>query len=254
MTSEQKPKVKLYWLEQSRAQNILWLLEELKVDYEVELAKIHPLGKSPVIDIFPTGSGESITLAESGYMTQYLCEHFGQDTNLIPKKWKDGQEGKLGGETEGYSRCQYLLHYVEGSLLPVLTLSLVIGALKSDNVPFFVRPITSVVANKIFSMMVFPNAKKHLALIDQMLETSPNGGKYLCGEHLSAADILLSFALIAAEPRFDTLGSWPGGSARAAHPRVFEYIDRLKKEPGYERSAQKIREIDGKFEATISKM
>ncbi|KXH67578.1 pentatricopeptide repeat domain-containing protein [Colletotrichum salicis] len=266
--SEQKPKVKLYWLEQSRAQNILWLLEELKIDYEIEvfhrnkqtllappeLAKVHPLGKSPVIEIFPTGSGESIKLAESGYMTQYLCEHFGQNTNLIPKKWKDGQEGKIGGETEEYSRCQYLLHYIEGSLLPVLTLSLVIGALKSDNVPFLVRPITSLVANRIYSMMVFPNAKKHMAMIDQMLETSPNGGKYICGEHLSAADILLSFALIAAQPRFDGLGSWPGGSAKAAHPRVFEYIERLKKEPGYERSAQKIREIDGKFEATISKI
>ncbi|OLN83098.1 Glutathione S-transferase 1-like protein 4 [Colletotrichum chlorophyti] len=268
MADEQQPKVKLYWLEQSRAQNILWLLEELKIEYEVEvfhrdkqtklappeLAKVHPLGKSPVIEIFPTGSGESIKLAESGYMTQYLCDHFGQGTNLIPKKWKEGQEGKIGGETEEWMRCQYLLHYVEGSLLPVLTLSLVIGALKSDNIPFFVRPITSAVANKIYSMMVFPNAKKHLALLDQMLETSPGGGKYICGAHLSAADILLSFALIAAEPRFDSLGSWPGGSARAAHPRLFEYIDRLKKEPGYERSAQKIREIDGKFEATISRI
>ncbi|KAK2003613.1 glutathione S-transferase domain-containing protein [Colletotrichum falcatum] len=268
MTTEQKPKVKLYWLEQSRAQNILWLLEELKVDYEIEvfhrnkqtllappeLTKIHPLGKSPVIDIYPAGSGESITLAESGFITEYLVEHFGQNTNLIPKKWKDGQEGKLAGETEAYSRCRYLLHYIEGSLLPVLTMTLVIGALKSDNVPFLVRPITTVVANRIYSMVIFPNAKKHLAMLDQMLETSPNGGKYMCGEHLSAADILLSFALIAAEPRFDTLGSWPAGSARATHPRVFEYIDRLKKEPGYLRSADKIREIDGKFEPTISKM
>lgn len=121
--------------------------------------------------------------------------------------------------------------------------------------PFIVRPITSAVANKIYSMMVFPNAKKHLAMIEQMLDTAPGGGgKYICGAHLTAADILLSFALIAAEDRFDGLGSWPGGSARKAHPRVFEYIERLKKEPGYERSAQKIREIDGKFEATISKM
>ncbi|KAF9872707.1 hypothetical protein CkaCkLH20_09886 [Colletotrichum karsti] len=268
-TEEQKPKVKLYWLEQSRAQNILWLLEELKIDYEVEvfhrnkqtmlappeLSKIHPLGKSPVIEIFPTGSGESIKLAESGFMTQYLCEHFGQDTTLIPKKWKDGQEGKIGGETEEWMRCQYFLHYIEGSLLPVLTLSLVVSALKSNNVPFIVRPITSVVANRIFSMMVFPNAKKHLAMLEQQLETAPGGGnKYICGPNLTAADILLSFALIAAEDRLDSFGNWPGGSAKKAHPRVFEYIERLKKEPGYERSAQKIREIDGKFEPTISKM
>lgn len=138
-------------LEQSRAQNILWLLEELKIDYEVEvfhrdkqtklappeLTKVHPLGKSPVIEIFPTGSGESIKLAESGYMTQYLCDHFGQDKNLIPKRWKDGQENKIGGETEEWMRCQYLLHYVEGSLLPVLTLSLVIGGKSQPSLDHF---------------------------------------------------------------------------------------------------------------------
>lgn len=60
-------------------------------------------------------------------MTQYLVEHFPEGERLVPKKWKDGQEGKVGGETESYIRYQYFLHYCEGSLMPVLVMGLVLG-------------------------------------------------------------------------------------------------------------------------------
>ncbi|HNR77356.1 MAG TPA: glutathione S-transferase, partial [Parvularculaceae bacterium] len=54
----------VHHLENSRSQRVLWLLEELGVAYEVkryerdkktnlapkELLKVHPLGKSPVIE------------------------------------------------------------------------------------------------------------------------------------------------------------------------------------------------------------
>ena len=56
--------LKVHHLNNSRSQRILWLLEELGVDYEIvhhqrdavtnlappELLDIHPLGKSPVIE------------------------------------------------------------------------------------------------------------------------------------------------------------------------------------------------------------
>lgn len=121
-------------LNDSRAQNILWLLEELNLSYTTEvflrqpnrlappeLTQVHPLGKSPVLEITPPNGGEPIKLAESGYITQYLVDHFGQNKpSLVPRKWKDGQEGKVGGETEAYARFQYLLHYVEGTFFPTL--------------------------------------------------------------------------------------------------------------------------------------
>jgi glutathione S-transferase len=128
-------------LSQSRSQRIVWLLEELGVPYEVEifhrnketflappeLQKIHPLGKSPILTITPP-RGETLTFAESGWMTQYLCEHFpeGRD-RLTPKRWRDGMEGKIGGETEEWLRWQYFLHYNEGSLMPLLVTTLIIG-------------------------------------------------------------------------------------------------------------------------------
>lgn len=88
---------------------------------------MHPLGKSPVIEITSPGVPEPIKLAESGFITQYLVEHFPKGHELVPQRWKEGQENRIGGETESWMRYQYLLHYVEGSLLPTLLMALVLG-------------------------------------------------------------------------------------------------------------------------------
>jgi glutathione S-transferase len=131
-------------LEKSRSQRILWLLQELQLPYELEifhrdkesmmappeLQKIHPLGKSPVIQIKPAGAEadvEPVTLAESGFITQYLTENVPEGKKLMPERWKEGMEGKLGGETEAWMRYQYYLHYCEGTLMPPLVMGLVVG-------------------------------------------------------------------------------------------------------------------------------
>ncbi|KAI1306583.1 putative glutathione S-transferase [Xylaria venustula] len=252
----QEAKVKLYWLEKSRAQNILWLLEELKIDYEIEtfrrgsdmlappdLKKIHPLGKSPLVSVTPPGpSSEPIVLAESGFITQYLSEHFGHETTMMPKRWKDGQEGKVGGETEEWLRWQYTLHFVEGSFLSTLMMAVVIGMLKSNKVPFFIRPVTGFVANQVMSSFVLPNLKGQLGFLEKQLETS--GGDFLCGKDLTSADVLLSFGMVSVKDRLEEFGSWPEGRPREVYPKLFAYIARLESQPGYKRSIEKIKEID----------
>ncbi|KAI1277594.1 putative glutathione S-transferase [Xylaria sp. FL0933] len=252
----EEAKVKLYWLEKSRAQNILWLLEELKIDYELEtfrrgsdmlapsdLKKIHPLGKSPLVSVTPPGpSAEPIILAESGFITQYLSEHFGHETTMMPKRWKDGQEGKVGGETEEWLRWQYTLHFVEGSFMSTLMMAVVLGMLKSNRVPFFLRPVTSIVANQVLSSFVVPNLKAQLAFLEKQLETS--GGDFLCGKNLTSADVLLSFGLVSIKDRLEEFGSWPTGGPKAVYPKLFTYIARLESQPGYKKSIEKIKEID----------
>lgn len=219
-----------------------------------ELEKIHPLGKSPLVTVTPAGppgGAEPFVLAESGFIIQYLCDHYGQGRDLVPRRWKEGQEGRVGGETEEWMRYQYILYYSEGSLMPYLWLTLVISALKGPGVPFFVRPITGMAANKIISMVVLPNIKRHYALLEQMLATAPGGGgKFICGEHLTAADIVLSYPLLAGKGRVQELGAWDKGTPQATYPRLFEYVARLEAETGWKKSADKIREIEGDFSVT----
>lgn len=102
------------------------------------------------------------------------------------------------------------------------------------------------VANKIFALFIAPNIKKNLAMINEHLATS--GGQYLCNDQLTAADILMSFPLIAAQSRFkEIVPGW-----ETSYPKVAEYIKTLEASPGYKKSVEKVKELDGgKFQASL---
>ncbi|KAK7751794.1 bifunctional glutathione transferase/peroxidase [Diatrype stigma] len=256
MATEEQPKITLYWLEKSRAQNILWLLEELGLEYELEtfhrnkddnhapaeLREVHPLGKSPLIKITPPGGGEPIVLAESGFITQYLCEHFGKNTTMMPQRYREGQEGQVCGETPAWLRWQYFLHFAEGTMMSTFMMAMVVDRLRSPQVPFYIRPITTMVANKIFAGFISHNIQNQQGFLDQQLAVA--GAGYLCGKDLSAADILISFGLITAKDKVESFGDWWGSTPRALYPRLYQYIERLENEEGYKRSIQKVKEID----------
>jgi glutathione S-transferase len=257
MATEAQPKIKLHWLNQSRAESLVWLLEALNTPYEVEtfrrqsnrlappeLEKIHPLGKSPVVTVTPAEVGaEPIVLAETGFMTEYLLDHFDTEKKLVPARWKAGKEGTVGGETDAWMRYEYLMHYREGTLMPIIVITLVISRLRSTMIPFFIRPITSAVAGRILDGFVLPNARKNLAMLEGMLDSS--AGKYLCGETLTAADILVAFPLMTASGVLDSIGSYEGGGGwKNEFPRLAEYADRMAAEETYLRAQEKVKELD----------
>lgn len=128
-------------LEKSRAQRILFLLEYLNLSYTLQvykrgsdkladpaLKKVHQLGKSPVITIEHENLKEPMVLAESGLIVEYLSEHFGgEEKGVIPKRWKEGKEGQIAGESDEWLRYRYFMHYAEGSLMSLLLLGLIMG-------------------------------------------------------------------------------------------------------------------------------
>ena len=126
----------LHRLEKSRSQRVLWLLEELQVPYEIktsprirqlappEFKEIHPLGKAPILTIESAAPAQPIVLAESGLIIEYLLDHYGK--GLIPKRFVEGKEGQVGGETEEWLRYRYYMHYAEGSLMPYLVLAILL--------------------------------------------------------------------------------------------------------------------------------
>jgi len=114
----------LHHLNDSRSQRILWLLEEIGMPYELkryqrdpktrlaplELAAVHPLGKSPVIT-----DGE-ITISESGAIVDYVIRRYGQG-RMMP--------GPDAPDFEAYNEW---LHYAEGSaMLPLISISMSAG-------------------------------------------------------------------------------------------------------------------------------
>ncbi|RHZ52899.1 glutathione S-transferase [Aspergillus thermomutatus] len=255
MTDTQDTKITLYWLEKSRAQRIVWLLEELNLPYDIktfkrkadmtapdELKKIHPLGKSPVITIDTPNCPEPLVLAESAVIIEYLCTHFGGE-RLIPERYAEGKEGLIGVETEAWMRYQYFMHYTEGSLAPFLVMKVVMDGVRSAPVPFFIKPVTRMIAAKVEGAFINPNLHTHLGFLEDQLKTAPPGGPYLCGDMITAADILLSYSVIAALSRLTSL--------RSRYPGVAAYADRLQALDSYKRGVAQIERIEGSFEASL---
>jgi glutathione S-transferase len=117
----------------------MWLLEELGVPYELETYKrtrdslappelkaVHPLGKSPVVTIEYSASTEPVVLAESAFIVEYLCDYYGK--HLLPTRYAEGKDGQIGGETESWLRYRFLMHYAEGSLMPLILISLLFSS------------------------------------------------------------------------------------------------------------------------------
>lgn len=213
--------ITVHHLNNSRSQRILWLLEELGVPYEIkryqrdpktmlappELRQIHPLGKSPVIT-----DGE-LTLAESGAIVEYLADRYGAGV-LIP----------VPGTPERL-RCNYWLHYAEGSAMPPLLLKLVFRRVETAPAPFFVKPIARGIAHKVLQSFVDPQLKLHLDYLEGELGRS----EWFAGHAFSVADIQLSFPLEAFAAR---------GGLDASYPRLSAFLQRIHARPAYQRALQ----------------
>ncbi|MAX01262.1 MAG: glutathione S-transferase [Sphingomonas sp.] len=179
----------VHHLENSRSQRVLWLLEELGLPYEVkryernrktmlappELKRVHPLGKSPVIE------DDGMVIAETGPIVEYLVEK------------ADGKFGPLG-HRESVLRWRYFLHYAEGSAMPPLLLKLVLG-----RVPLF---------GKKAQKRIQPMIDVHLDFIESELASRP----WFAGDDITAADVMMSFPLEAARSR-GGLGNRPAIAA-----------------------------------------
>lgn len=119
--------------------------------------------------------------------------------------------------------------------------------MKSPRIPFFIRPVTARVVDKLFEAFVVPEVSKHLAFLESQLETSPGGGGYLCGAHLTAADILMVFPLLVAKSEMGRLSAGKGQAKLAdQYPQLWAYLRRLEEEPGYKRAAAKMEQLEGR--------
>ncbi len=214
--------ITVHHLENSRSQRILWLLEELDIPYEVkryardpetslapaELTAIHPLGKSPIIT-----DGDTV-VAESGAIIEYLVGKFGNG-RLVPA---DGTPEKLA--------YTYFMHYAEGTFMPLMILSLIMGRIEAAPVPFFLKPVTRGIANKVREGYLNESIRRNL----EFLESTLSGSAWFTGSEMTAADVQMSFAVEAAAVRTD-LGS--------GFPALAGFLDTIRSRPAYQAALEK---------------
>ena len=217
----------VHHLNNSRSQRILWLLEELGLDYEIkkyqrdpktmlappELKAVHPLGKSPVI------SDGGTVVAESGAIVEYLVQCYGNG-RLVPP-----------ADSPERLRWTYFLHFAEGSAMPPLLLKLIFDRIEHGPMPFFVRPIARAIARKVKSDFILPNIRSQL----DYLESELNKSTWFAGEEFSAADIQMSFALEASSSR---------GGLDGKYPKLSAFLERIHARPAYQRALER----GGKYE------
>ncbi len=206
----------VHHLEASRSHRILWMLEELGLDYEIKpyardkqsrapraLKDVHPLGKSPLIT-----HGDRV-VAESGAIVEYVLDELGE-----------GRMRPAAG-TEDHHRYRFFLHYAEGSLMPPLLVKLLFNKVRQA-VPL----VGKLIANKVDAAFTDPEIASHLGFLEAELD----GRDWLSGDEPTGADVLMIFPLQAAMAR---------GRARAAYPRVAAYVDRVEARPAYQRAIER---------------
>ncbi len=191
----------VHHLENSRSQRVLWLLEELGLDYEVrryqrhprtmlappELRKVHPLGKAPVIE------DQGCTLAETGAIVEYLVEKAG---------------GRLGPppNRDAVLRYRHFIHYAEGSMMPPL-----FGLLVVNRLGLLGRPARAPIQRMLDT---------HLDWLEQEL----GGRDWFAGDQFSAADVMMSFPLEAARAR---------AGLDERRPNLVDWLERIHARPAY---------------------
>ncbi|MDE1148530.1 MAG: glutathione S-transferase [Azospirillaceae bacterium] len=178
----------VHHLNHSRSQRVLWALEELELPYDVvryerdpatqlappALKGIHPLGKSPVVEV------DGLVLAESGAIIDYLVRFHGA-----------GRLAPAADDRAAQARYLHWMHYAEGSAMLPLLLKLYTSRLGDAAGPLLPR-IGSEMAN-------------HLGYMDGELAKAP----WFLGDAFSAADIQMSFPVEAALSASEARAAFP---------------------------------------------
>lgn len=203
--------IKLHHLRVGRSVFMAWLLEELGLDYELEiyvrnemgrappeLAKVHPLGKSPVLEL------DGKVFAESGAIAMHLVE-------------EHNPHGRFTPPAEGQARAEWLqwLHYSEGSAFVPLLMKLLLSRTEDP------KPM-------LISMFAHAEVELHLGYIRDQLGSND----YILGNQMTLPDFGNGYIAHMAD-RLDLLGDYP---------TIKAYAERLSSREAFKRAWERTGE------------
>jgi glutathione S-transferase len=196
--------MKLHFAPNSRAGRIVWLLEELGLEYEInkmafhpkdlksdEHRQRHPLGRVPVLE-----DGE-VSLYESGAIVEYIMARYG--------------DGGLKPAVDSARFPEYLqwFHYCEGMVMPPINTIMVHSVLLP---PERRNEETLGQAQRLLVRAVAP------------VESALEGREYLIGD-FSAADVMLGHSLFMANRL---------GQVSEELPNIRGYVNRIEERPAFQ--------------------
>jgi glutathione S-transferase len=198
--------ITIYHLETSRSERIVWLMEELGLEYELKvfprettgaapppLKAIHPLGKAPVIR-----DGDTL-LAESGAIVDYIVHrHAGGRLAVRP-------------EAPAYARYLYWLHFAEGSLMSLMLITLVLSRVPEASA----SPVTARIRERVKQMLSFVDAEL-------------SNGPWFAGVEFTAADVMMLFPFTTLR-RFLEYDLGP-------YSNILAYMKRVEARPAYQKA------------------
>jgi len=206
----------IHHLEKSQSERILFLCEELGLEYDLvkhdrnpetgraqeDLSHVHWTGTAPVMVDNSSGDRQPITLAESAAIVEYISQtHGGGRLVLTPKD-------------QGYADYLSWFHYSNGTLQPSLSRLMM---LKRSGVP----------DDSPFPQMLRGKWDKGCKVMNDVLGTR----YYLAGDELTAADIMVVFTLTTMR------GFCPMGLGN--YPNLLSYLERIGQREGYKRAMKK---------------
>jgi glutathione S-transferase len=200
----------IHHLGKSQSERIIWLCEELGIDYELQhyerdpvtmlapatLKSLHPLGAAPVI------TDGDLVLAESGAIIDYIIGKYGNGRLA------------LGPTHPHFAQYLYWFHFSNASLQSHMGRNMVLRRL--DLAP---------------DNAILLGAKGRLDRAFDLVEARLAAADYLAGDALSGADIMLVFSLTTMRIFFPF--------DLAPYPHIKAYLGRIGARAAYQTAMQK---------------
>ena len=192
----------------SQSERIVWLCEELGLDYELKLYKrrednrlapdeykaLHPMGIAPVIT-----DGE-LVLSESGAICDYICARYGNG-RLIPSR-----------DDPDFADHLFWFHWSNGTFMTTLMMQLVLSMAAEGNPA---------------ALFVNDRSRRGWAMIEARLGQKPFFG----GANLTTADIMMVYCVTTSRAFRNT--------SIDAYPNLKAYLKRIGERPAYKRAMAK---------------
>jgi glutathione S-transferase len=192
----------------SQSERIVWLCEELGLDYDLKLyarradnrlapddyKALHPMGIAPVI------TDGDLVLGESGAICEYICGRHGQG-RLAP-----------GPDDPDFADHLFWFHWSNGTFMTTLMMQLVLSGGGKDNPA---------------AVFVGDRSRRGWAMAEARLGEAPFFG----GRNLTTADIMMVYCL--------TTSRAFRGTSLDGHPNLQAYLQRIGARPAYQRAMAK---------------